>query len=85
MISPEHDAIDEVYVLLDEYKQFLSGKAEGTTDAYLHTVQDPNMVWTTSGDRVWKPLTAPAAAEGNRLPRPPPPEQVHDKKPAGAG
>src|SRR5258708_8057126 len=39
MTSPEHDAIDEVYVLLDEYKQFLSGKAEGTTEAYLRTVR----------------------------------------------
>src|SRR5258708_36562220 len=32
MTSPEHDAIDEVYVLLDEYKQFLSGKRRGTTE-----------------------------------------------------
>jgi len=39
MISPEDNAIEEVYVLLDEYKQFLSGKAEGTTEAYLRTVR----------------------------------------------
>src|SRR5260221_117561 len=39
MTSPEHDAVDEVYVLLDEYKHFLSGKAEGTTEAYLRTVR----------------------------------------------
>ena len=34
-----HDAIDDVVALLGEYKQFLSGKAEGTTEAYLRTVR----------------------------------------------
>ena len=35
----EHVIIDEVRVLLDEYEKFLSGKARGTTDAYLRTVR----------------------------------------------
>src|SRR5258708_20768207 len=35
----EDDAINEVHALLGEYEQFLSGKAEGTTDAYLRTVR----------------------------------------------
>jgi site-specific recombinase XerD len=39
MPSPHDDAIDEVQTLLGEYEQFLSGKAEGTTDAYLRTVR----------------------------------------------
>jgi site-specific recombinase XerD len=38
MPSPQDDAIDEVHAILSEYEQFLSGKAEGTTDAYLRTV-----------------------------------------------
>ena len=39
MISPEDNAIEEAGALLDEYKHFLSGKAEGTTEAYLRTVR----------------------------------------------
>ena len=39
MPSPEHNAIEEVRSLVGEYEQFLSGKAEGTTDAYLRTVR----------------------------------------------
>ncbi|SRR6266567_7227770 len=39
MTLPKDDAIDEVRPLLDEYEQFLSGKARGTTDAYLRTVR----------------------------------------------
>lgn len=39
MPSSEDDAINEVHALLGEYEQFLSGKAEGTTDAYLRTVR----------------------------------------------
>src|SRR5260370_12556400 len=39
MTSPEVDAIEEVRALLDEYEQFLLGKAEGTTNAYLRTVR----------------------------------------------
>ena len=39
MTSPEVDAIKEVRALLDEYEQFLLGKAEGTTNAYLRTVR----------------------------------------------
>jgi integrase len=39
MTSPIDDAFEEVVALLDEYKQFLSGKAQGTTDAYLRTVR----------------------------------------------
>src|ERR1700694_4480374 len=38
MTSSEDDAIDEVRALVDEYEQFLSGKAEGTRQAYLRTV-----------------------------------------------
>ena len=38
MPSPEDDSTKEIGALLDEYEQFLSGKAEGTTDAYLRTV-----------------------------------------------
>ncbi len=39
MTSPIDDAFEEVVALLDEYEQFLSGKAQGTTDAYLRTVR----------------------------------------------
>ncbi len=39
MTSPKDDAIEEIRALLDEYKYFLSGKARGTTDAYLRTVR----------------------------------------------
>src|SRR5437868_14990027 len=39
MPSPEHNAIEEVRDLVGEYEQFLSGKAQGTTDAYLRTVR----------------------------------------------
>ena len=39
MTSPEADASEEVRTLLDEYEQFLSGKAEGTMNAYLRTVR----------------------------------------------
>ena len=44
MTSSEDDAIDEVRALLDEYEQFLSGKAQGTIDAYLRTARHL-MVW----------------------------------------
>src|ERR1700694_3021871 len=39
MTSSEDDAIDEVRALVDEYEQFLSGKAQGTIDAYLRAVR----------------------------------------------
>src|SRR6266700_8139636 len=39
MTLPENDAIDKVHGLLDKYEQFLSGKAEGTMDAYLRTAR----------------------------------------------
>ncbi len=39
MISLEDNAIDELSALVDEYERFLSGKAEGTTEAYLRTVR----------------------------------------------
>src|SRR5437868_2367342 len=39
MPSPEKNAIEEVRALVGEYEQFLSGKAEGTMDAYLRTVR----------------------------------------------
>ena len=39
MPSPEKNAIEEVRSLVGGYEQFLSGKAEGTTDAYLRTVR----------------------------------------------
>ncbi len=39
MTSPKDDAIEEIRALLDEYKQFLSGKARGTIEAYLRTVR----------------------------------------------
>src|SRR3989440_3995589 len=39
MTSSGKDAIEEVRALLEEYEQFLSGKAQGTTDAYLRTVR----------------------------------------------
>jgi len=39
MPSPEDDAVEEVHALVGEYEQFLSGKAEGTTEAYLRTVR----------------------------------------------
>jgi len=39
MTSLEKSAIDETRALLSEYEQFLSGKAKGTTLAYLRTVR----------------------------------------------
>jgi site-specific recombinase XerD len=39
MTSPEDDASEGACALVGEYEQFLSGKAEGTTDAYLRTVR----------------------------------------------
>src|SRR6266487_4953059 len=39
MTSSEDDSIYEARALLGEYEQFLSGKAQGTTDAYLRTVR----------------------------------------------
>src|SRR5437763_1096856 len=39
MTSSEDDAIDEVRAFVDEYEQFLSGKAQGTIDAYLRTAR----------------------------------------------
>src|SRR6266550_8752204 len=39
MISLVVDTIDEVRALVDEYEQFLSGKAQGTIDAYLRTAR----------------------------------------------
>src|SRR5437016_7030679 len=39
MTSSEDDAIYEARALLGEYEQFLSGKAQGTMDAYLRTVR----------------------------------------------
>jgi site-specific recombinase XerD len=39
MSSSEESAIDETRALLSEYEQFLSGKAKGTTEAYLRTVR----------------------------------------------
>ncbi len=38
MTPAEDDGIEGVCTLLGEYEQFLSGKAEGTTEAYLRTV-----------------------------------------------
>jgi site-specific recombinase XerD len=39
MTFPEDDTIDEIRALMEEYTQFLSGKALGTKDAYLRTVR----------------------------------------------
>src|SRR5947209_17395159 len=39
MTSLEKSAIDETRALLSEYEQFLSGKAKGTTEAYMRTVR----------------------------------------------
>jgi len=39
MPYPEHAIVDEVGVLVGEYEQFLSGKAQGTREAYLRTVR----------------------------------------------
>ena len=39
MIFSVVDSFEKVVALLDEYEQFLSGKAQGTTDAYLRTVR----------------------------------------------
>ena len=39
MTTSEDDAIYEARALLGEYEQFLSGKAQGTMDAYLRTVR----------------------------------------------
>src|SRR5690242_15690161 len=35
----EEDTIEEVEALVDEYEQFLSGKAQGTKEAYVRTVR----------------------------------------------
>jgi site-specific recombinase XerC len=39
MISRAVNTIDEARALLGEYEQFLSGKAEGTREAYLRTAR----------------------------------------------
>ena len=39
MISLEVDTLSEVRALVGEYEQFLSGKAQGTIDAYLRTAR----------------------------------------------
>ncbi|GHO94615.1 tyrosine recombinase XerD [Reticulibacter mediterranei] len=39
MTVSEKNILDNSYALIGEYKQFLTGKAEGTTDAYLRTVR----------------------------------------------
>src|SRR3954454_143974 len=39
MPSLEDDAIEAVRSLVDEYEQFLCGKAEGTREAYVRTVR----------------------------------------------
>jgi site-specific recombinase XerD len=39
MPSPQDNAVETLRTLIDEYEQFLSGKAEGTTEAYLRTVR----------------------------------------------
>src|SRR5207302_3290089 len=39
MPSPQDNAVEALHTLIDEYEQFLSGKAEGTTEAYLRTVR----------------------------------------------
>lgn len=39
MTTPEEHTSDETRALIDEYEQFLSGKAQGTIDAYLRTVR----------------------------------------------
>src|SRR5258708_15016835 len=39
MTAEEDNDIDEINGFLGEYKLFLSGKAKGTTDAYLRTVR----------------------------------------------
>src|SRR3989442_13453552 len=39
MLSPVIDTLDDVCALLADYQQFLSGKAEGTADAYRRTVR----------------------------------------------
>ncbi|GHO88434.1 tyrosine-type recombinase/integrase [Dictyobacter formicarum] len=36
---PGENVLVETHTLLDQYKQFLAGKAEGTTEAYLRTVR----------------------------------------------
>jgi len=39
MSSPQDNAVEALRTLIDEYEQFLSGKAQGTTEAYLRTVR----------------------------------------------
>jgi site-specific recombinase XerD len=39
MPSPQDHAVEALRTLIDEYEQFLSGKAQGTTEAYLRTVR----------------------------------------------
>ena len=58
MITLERDAIDEVCALLDEYEQYLSGKAEGTTAVYLRTVRHL-IGWLAQHPKV-APITASA-------------------------
>jgi site-specific recombinase XerD len=40
MLYSQDNSTDEIRALLHEYEQFLSDKAEGTTEAYLRTVRD---------------------------------------------
>jgi site-specific recombinase XerD len=39
MPSSQDNAVEALRTLIDEYEQFLSGKAQGTTEAYLRTVR----------------------------------------------
>jgi site-specific recombinase XerD len=39
MPSPQDNAVEALRTLIDEYEQFLSGKAQGTTEAYLRTAR----------------------------------------------
>src|SRR6266702_2055969 len=39
MASPEENTVQKVRALLNEYEQFLAGKAQGTREAYLRTVR----------------------------------------------
>ena len=51
MLSPVVDTIDQVRTLLDEYEQFLSGKAEDTMDAYLQATRETARTYVFTSQR----------------------------------
>ena len=61
MTSSEGDAIEGARALLGEYEQFLSGKAQGTMEAYLRTAR---RLVGINVRTVWRAVSRRAVAAG---------------------